>query len=63
MSTDRLQIRARGEWYGSSRLQREYPTPEFYWCQRYQRVYCPACRASAALLHPAARTPSRLAAG
>lgn len=63
MSTHELQIKARDEWYGSSRLRREYPTPEFYWCQRYQRVYCPECRASAALLHDVTRVPRPLTLG
>lgn len=45
MSIHELQIRARDEWYGSRELQREYATPEFYWWERYQRVYCPECRA------------------
>jgi hypothetical protein len=45
MSVHELQIRARDEWYGSQELQRRYATPEFYWWERYQRIYCPSCRA------------------
>ncbi|MEA3278150.1 MAG: hypothetical protein U9Q81_23260 [Pseudomonadota bacterium] len=52
MSVYQLQIRARNEWYGSRDLQREYATPEYYWWEKYQRVYCPECRANLMLLHP-----------
>jgi hypothetical protein len=40
-----LQIRARDEWFGSNALQREFATPEFYWSEEYQPVYCPDCPA------------------
>ncbi len=45
MNVRGLQIRARDEWYGSDALQREFATPEYYWSEKYQRVYCPDCRA------------------
>ena len=45
MSVAQLQAKALDEWSCSKRLQREYPTPEYYWWKRYQRIYCPACRA------------------
>ncbi len=56
MSLYQLQIKARDEWRGSAALQREYRTLEFYWWSRYQRVYCPGCRADfSALERNAAR--------
>lgn len=45
MSLYQLQVKARDEWMGSAALQRQYPTLEFYWWSRYQRVYCPNRRA------------------
>lgn len=53
MSVFQLQIKARDEWFGSKELQHRYHTPEFYWWERYQRVYCPGCRANVQLLHSA----------
>lgn len=50
MSVHELQIKVRTEWYGSRELQRQFPTPEFYWWEKYQRVYCPNCRADFAAL-------------
>jgi hypothetical protein len=50
MSLSELKLKARNEWYGSARLQQEYATPEYYWTLRYQRVYCPGCRADFARL-------------
>jgi len=44
MSIHELQMKAGREWYGSETLQRQYATPEFYWREKYQRVYCPGCR-------------------
>jgi hypothetical protein len=57
MSIHELQIRARDEWYGSRELQRAYATPEFYWWEKYQRVYCPECRADFTALR-SARMPA-----
>jgi hypothetical protein len=51
MTKQTLQAKAGAEWWGSPELQRTYPTPEFYWWERYQRVYCPDCRADERLLH------------
>lgn len=45
MSVYQLQLKAREEWYRSKDLQREYPTLEYYWWKRYQRIYCPHSRA------------------
>jgi len=45
MSVSELQARALNEWSGSKDLQREYPTPEYYWWKCYQRIYCPGYRA------------------
>mgnify|MGYP001813040877 CR=1 FL=1 len=45
MSVYQLQIKALEEWSRSKELQREYTTPEYYWWKRYQRIYCPNCRA------------------
>ena len=59
MSIHELQIRARDEWYGSRELQREYATPEFYWWERYQRVYCPECRANFTAQRSARRPASQ----
>lgn len=53
MNVQQLQTKAGREWWGSQELQRTYPTPEFYWWEKYQRVYCPECRADARLLHDA----------
>lgn len=50
MSISELQIKARNEWYRSTRLQQEYATPEYYWTLKDQRVYCPGCRADFARL-------------
>ena len=50
MSISQLQAKALDEWSSSKRLQREYPTPEYYWWKRYQRIYCPDCRAQYALI-------------
>ncbi len=57
MSTHDLQIKARDEWYGSRDLRRQYATPEYYWSERYQRVYCPNCRADTRLLHAVETVP------
>ena len=57
MNVLQLQTKAGREWWGSQELQRTYPTPEFYWWQRYQRVYCPDCRADAGLLRDARPIP------
>ena len=59
MSIHELQIRARDEWYGSQALKREYATPEFYWWESYQRVYCPKCRADFTALRSAGRPASQ----
>jgi len=50
MSLHELQIKAHDEWYGSKELRREFATPEYYWWEKYQRVYCPGCRANFASL-------------
>jgi hypothetical protein len=52
MTTHQLQLKARAEWYASPALRRDYPTPEYYWSERYQRVYCPGCRADWRLMYP-----------
>jgi hypothetical protein len=57
MTKQTLQAKAGAEWWGSPELQRTYPTPEFYWWERYQRVYCPDCRADERLLHDARPVP------
>jgi hypothetical protein len=59
MSIHQLQIKARDEWYGCKNLQREYPTPEYYWWKKYQRIYCPQARAKAEVLHSMAWMPRR----
>jgi hypothetical protein len=59
MSVHELQTRARDEWHGSKSLQREFATPEYYWSEKYQRVYCPDCRADSAALRRAAAGSSR----
>ncbi len=59
MSTEQLQVKARDEWYGSKELQRQFATPEFYWWKRYQRVYCPECRADWSLLDPWEMAPRK----
>ena len=53
MNVYQLQIKALEEWRRSKALQREYTTPEYYWWKRYQRIYCPNCRADFSLLTPA----------
>lgn len=58
MSIYELQNKAREEWSGSTELQREYATPEYYWWKRYQRVYCPDWRADWALLSRGKAAPS-----
>ena len=45
MSVSQLKAKALDEWSCSKKLQREYPTPEYYWWKKYQRIYCPGCRA------------------
>ena len=50
MSVSQLQAKALDEWSCSKALQREYPTPEYYWWKRYQRIYCPGCRVQFFLL-------------
>ena len=59
MSICELQMKARSEWYGSGHLQREYATPEYYWAEKYQRVYCPSCRADFARLSRTSTGASR----
>jgi hypothetical protein len=49
MSVHQLQIKALDEWYDSKALQREFATPEYYWSEKYQRVYCPSCRPDSTL--------------
>jgi hypothetical protein len=39
MSTRQLQIQAYREWQASSDIQRKYLTFDFYWWERYARVY------------------------
>jgi hypothetical protein len=56
MSVHQLQIKALDEWYGSKALRQEFATPEFYWSEKYQRVYCPRCRANFARLSENARS-------
>jgi hypothetical protein len=46
MSVHELQVKARDEWYNSKSIQQEFATPEYYWSEKYQRVYCPSSRAS-----------------
>ena len=50
MSVHELQIKAMDEWNASKALRQEFATPEYYWSQKYQRVYCPNCRIDFALL-------------
>jgi len=59
MSVHELQIKALDEWYDSKALQQEFATPAFYWSEKYQRVYCPSCRANFALLSKSAQSPYR----
>jgi hypothetical protein len=39
MSTRQLQIRAYNEWQGSSDIKCRYHTFDYYWFERYVRVY------------------------
>lgn len=57
MTVQQLQTKAGREWWGTHELQRTYPTPEFYWREKDQRVYGPECRADARLLHDARPIP------
>jgi hypothetical protein len=59
MSVHELQVKARDEWNGSKALQREFATPEYYWSEKYQRVYCPVCRAGLATLRRTTTGSSR----
>lgn len=54
MTVHQLQLKARAEWYASRELRQQYPTPEYYWSECYQRVYCPHCRADWRLMSPPA---------
>ena len=45
MGVSQLQAKALDEWSCSKTLQREYPTPEYYWWKCYQRIYFPGFRA------------------
>jgi hypothetical protein len=39
MSTRQLQIQAYREWHASTAIKRKYLTFDFYWWERYARVY------------------------
>jgi hypothetical protein len=40
MSTRQLQIHAYREWTRAPDLKRQYHTFDYYWMERYARVYC-----------------------
>jgi len=63
MSVHELQIKALGEWYDSNALQREFATPEYCWSEKYQRVYCPGCRANFAYLYLITPMPQPISGG
>jgi hypothetical protein len=44
MTSTQLQAQALQEWKRSPGIKREYHTFEYYWWQRYARVYQLACR-------------------
>lgn len=58
MNAHELQIQAGAEWHASRELRRRFATPENYWWERYQRIYCPECRADWRMLRAAASTAS-----
>jgi len=39
MSVEQLRLQAFNEWNGSGRIKQQYHTFEFYWSERYARVY------------------------
>lgn len=45
MTTRQLHIRAYTEWQGSPDIKREYHTFEYYWWEKYARVYGLSSRA------------------
>jgi hypothetical protein len=53
MSTRQLQIQAYREWTASSAIKSKYLTLDFYWWERYARVYqlSPRIKPVAALVH------------
>lgn len=53
MNAHELQIQAGSEWHASRELRRRFATPEHYWWARYQRIYCPHCRADWRMLRAA----------
>jgi hypothetical protein len=58
MNAHELQIQAGAEWHTSRELRRRFATPEHYWWERYQRIYCPRCRADWRMLRAATSTDS-----
>lgn len=53
MTSTQLQVQALNEWKRSSDIKRQYHTFEYYWFERYARVYRlePRPRAVAGLVH------------
>ncbi len=39
MSIEQLQLKAYNEWNSSSQIKQHYHTFEFYWWERYARIY------------------------